>query len=924
MNMKPIALMLCATTASAYEVETHGLFTLESYNGSVLGPSNPASADLYFRLGFDRVAEAAPFQQSSSADCADGGLLPTNESYIDADPAWLNLPAPDASKRKIRCSKEYEFRSYPPEYRGLRTNLLGPTPVQRLEAWLMRGAIREDDLKQQRYPNPPKPDVDPWGDRDRVIGHFYVPVSNQPGTPLNIGPGGLRWAMGEENPLSAVSVPDPSRGNHFSYMDARKNFFLALTYKSPATVTAVGSRLDSDVRQNLWASTMLSIGHVVHILQDQASPQHARGEAHNYVCRNLESIFNQDVATRTFENFINYRVTESRRFLATLPNGAPPYVSTNACEEKIWRKMFGVAGQDDPPQLNPWLPSLGNTYPVPKFAVARRFFTTRADDLAGIGATSLAVLNARAGLGDYSNRGFYTEDNMEGGFFTFPFISPPRSTADLSFTDGVVKQIQIPGKGTVKVRGLLWAVPDAVAPGYVDNGLINGKAPIVSYGQWGFFGALGVKRRILTLDNYNQMADMLAPRAIAYTTGLINFFFRGKLTVDPIQQRVFAVMNQGDPHTMNADGYPIRTSNGQIFGFEKIRLRVRNSTDPITESGTNTVVPQTVGTGKLVAVARYHRNPCYKPDLTGERIVDFNNTLTEPNCPQGMRTNYQEISVSAPLTITGNADLPFGTVIGASVEKVFDFASDPIPVNATDLFIQVVYRGQLGEETDGIAVGIIDTQEPTIVGAWNNTDHYYSNVGFNWLIQNGANFGHRGIDSLSICSGSPTTLMYRYVSPQDGLNIPFLNGGLNPGIVRLAMINSKPPNVGNTQPYRMVAAFNASPYMPLRATDSRGQLRQASQEIFTTSSPLPAPVSCPMGEPTATPYWCFDPIKRRRGQPIGNAVRAMYFSTGGGSDGTDVDLPPALPVYSGLRPVVGGTVHFNTDAILAACPAQQQ
>jgi hypothetical protein len=244
-------------------------------------------------------------------------------------------------------------------------------------------------------------------------------------------------------------------------------------------------------------------------------------------------------------------------------------------------------------------------------------------------------------------------------------------------------------------------------------------------------------------------------------------------------------------------------------------------------------------------------------------------------------------------------------------------------VNATDLFIQVVYRGQLGQETDGIAVGIIDTQEPTIVGAWNNTDHYYSNVGFNWLIQNGTNFAHRGIDSLSICAGNPTSLMYRYISPQDGLNIPFLNGGLNPGIVRLALINSKPPNVGNTQPYRMVAAFNAPPFMPLRGTQSRGQLRQASQEIFTTGTPLPAPVLCESGEPTATPYWCFDPIKRRRGQPIGDAVRAMYFSTGGGSDGTDVDSPPALPVYSGLRPVVGGTVHFNLGLTLMACPAQQ-
>lgn len=59
-------------------------------------------------------------------------------------------------------------------------------------------------------------------------------------------------------------------------------------------------------------------------------------------------------------------------------------------------------------------------------------------------------------------------------------------------------------------------------------------------------------------------------------------------------------------------------------------------------------------------------------------------------------------------------------------------------------------------------------------------------------------------------------------------------------------------------------------------------------------------------------------------QPIGDAAQPMYFSTDAGSDGTYVDLPPALPLYSGLRPVVAGTVHFNSDTVLMACPAQQQ
>jgi hypothetical protein len=341
--------------------------------------------------------------------------------------------------------------------------------------------------------------------------------------------------LGVVNPLDPASLPDANRGNHFSYVDARRNYFLALTYKAPGSVTAARTKKDSDTRQNLWAATMLSVGHVLHLLQDQASPQHSRAEPHNYVCRGFLSIFNAPVATRTYENFINFRVVRSKFDLdAPVQFGQSNYVATNPCEEKRWIKMFQEGGQTSPPALSLWLRRDGgtNTYPVPQFSVARNFFTTRSDDGSSISSTSLANLNARAGLGDYASRGFYTEGKMAGDSL-YPFISPPRLTSDLSLADGVISEVNVPGKGRVKQRGLLWAVPDAVAPNYPNPNLVNGKAPIVSYGQWGFLGGLGFKRRILTLDNYNQMADMLAPRAIAYSTGLINFFFRGKLEIEP-------------------------------------------------------------------------------------------------------------------------------------------------------------------------------------------------------------------------------------------------------------------------------------------------------------------------------------------------------------------------------------------------------
>jgi hypothetical protein len=365
-----------------------------------------------------------------------------------------------------------------------------------------------------------------------------------------------------------------------------------------------------------------------------------------------------------------------------------------------------------------------------------------------------------------------------------------------------------------------------------------------------------------------------------------------------------------------------------VLGFEKLRLKVRNLTDVITESGTNASVPQVVGAGKLVAVARYHRNPCYKPDLTGERVVNYYEipaqaVITEPSCTSGLRTNYQEISVSAPLTIASETDIPGGRggTPPASVEKIFDFSADPIPVNATDLFIQVVYRGQLGAETDGIAVGMIDTQEPTLLAAWNNTDYYFSEVNNSWLPQNPLSFPSRGIDGVVVCAGVPSAMVYRYY-PENGLPLPFYLTTMTPGIVRLALVLAKPVNVGGNFNYRVNPFSSVPPSAAQRLFFSRGLERQASQEIFTAAVPLPAPRYCQLFPPAVgSTYWCFDPVKSRRGQIMGDAIQPMYYNSGpNASPGPDVDAFPAQVVFPGMRTRPGGVVRFD-DPVLTLCPA---
>ncbi|AVP98914.1 hypothetical protein C7S18_17775 [Ahniella affigens] len=782
----------------------------------------------------------------------------------------------------------------------------------------MRGAIREDDLKASSYANPnDRPDVDPWMEIDRPIFHFYNPVTNESGLPLVGGPS-LKWALGEVDPFAASTSEDTMRGNHFSYVDAIKSYYTALTYKQGAPINALKAKADSDARLSLYASALNSLGHVIHLLQETASPQHSRSERHNYVCKGVYKFGNEDPATRTYENFSNFRVVSEYNRTLSQSSSTSVYTATNACEENDWLDLFNQGLPEGPPGGEAFRVS---TYPIPSFSLPREYFTTReSGDPTDPDLIPLATLNQRRGLADYANRGFYTQGGLDQNLNSPPSIDSP----DVVFSPSSTDPIAIPGLGSLRLKVGYWKVPDAVAPSYVDSGLdSSGRAPIVSKGYW---STLGVQRsrNLVSLANYTQMGNMLGPRAIAYSAGLINHFFRGKLEVEPIAQRVFAVMNQGVSHTVDSDGYPRRSDNNGIFGFEAVRLNVRNSTDPIVESGTVSIVDQIAGGGTLRAVARYHRNACYKPDLSGERVESYSPPpaliIAEPACVPGQsqRTEFQEISVSAPIPVSGPSDLPGGAgqPLPAFVEKMFDFSADPIPINATDLFIQVVYLGRLGEEREAVAVGTFDVREPTIVAAWNNTDYFYNNS--IWLPQNSL-YPLRAADNFRSCSGLPAKWMYSVVGGALDPALKFPVTGNNPGVARYAYLFAPPIGAGNLT-IRSVPVMIPEPHADVRVSTTKGRQQQANKERID-SSVLAAPQYCRLAAPTANTYWCWDPIQKRRGLRFGDVAQPIYYSVLLGNNGPDVDSVP-LPAFTSMDLQDVGENKFNIPGPLQDCPAQ--
>jgi hypothetical protein len=57
-----------------------------------------------------------------------------------------------------------------------------------------------------------------------------------------------------------------------------------------------------------------------------------------------------------------------------------------------------------------------------------------------------------------------------------------------------------------------------------------------------------------------------------------------------------------------------------------------------------------------------------------------------------------------------------------SIKLEFDLSGNPIPLWATDVYLQVIYRGKLGLEEGAVAVGFKDISEPTPVDIINGMD----------------------------------------------------------------------------------------------------------------------------------------------------------------------------------------------------------
>ena len=325
----------------------------------------------------------------------------------------------------------------------------------------------------------------------RSLNHFYNPISDS-GLPI-VGPlpaGNTSpdWALEDTGEATHVLAGD----QEFSYKEAMGYFYLALTSST------------KEERDLNWGKTFQTLGQVIHHVQDMAQPDHARNDAHLDV-----------VDPSWYEEFTDNE--KGKGYFSSLMTG--------------------------------------NTYPIPVFGTAREFWTTRDND---------SDVTLRRGLADFTNRNFVTKETMfkyNGGVVQaepdFPYPQPGTlkltDASTLEFSKGLnadtlcntIKSqasITFPA-GTCNMEFLETTVYGAIA----GENVINSRAATLSIFNKKLNdhnliaelqdedGSISYIDRSFTLNEFNFKAryDYLIPRAVAYSAGLINHFFRGKIDMIP-------------------------------------------------------------------------------------------------------------------------------------------------------------------------------------------------------------------------------------------------------------------------------------------------------------------------------------------------------------------------------------------------------
>jgi hypothetical protein len=449
----------------------------------------------------------------------------------------------------------------------------------------------------------------------------------------------LDWAF--------MNIDQQSPGGAYSWKDVRQNFFNALTY--------AGTDLNETEawRQYYMAETFRGLGQLMHLVQDLSVPAHARNDAH---------IIDDNILSRYelwMKNRNHFTLDQGSFLLKLLDTNLQHFIILNSFV------FFDTNALCKASRLNGKIPA-----------------TNLFDNEKYFGNDPSVTMDSDAGISEYTNANFFSDDTLFSGF-NYPsksgtFVKPYEDTA----------------------TGEKWT--------YLAKDTDGETVEFLAKCSW-LYGYLPPDANIdelgLKFDDrvYACYAQKLIPRAVGYSVGLLQYFFRGKIQISLPENGYYALAT--DPNE----------------GFKTIKVLAQN----VSDFGENMLG------GRVHLVIKY-REPQCAPGACDPfySFTNANNLSAFNTVPKYVTVPYDD-----PMDPANNDKVIIPR--NDAIELTFSLNdANVIPLYAGDVSLYLVYTGLLGKDQDNkegngavpqdgeyaVAVGFKDISEPTPIDIVNNRD----------------------------------------------------------------------------------------------------------------------------------------------------------------------------------------------------------
>src|SRR2546422_1128164 len=349
--------------------------------------------------------------------------------------------------------------------------------------WVPRGS-RQEDVPDLRVFNPfHNPLLPPHEAGLRTT--FW-------GLTIATGQSSLLWQQNPAQatyPVTLLGFPFASGGEDRPWQRARREYLQALMGETTGE------------RDQAFRETFLGLGHVIHLIQDATVPGHVRNDPHPTLTFRLGQAdeLRIPIDSDPYEDWVMHTLRLKRPLFDALADGTPP------------------GGMPDLSAFNfSDAPVAGATLPITRLIDAGAYRS----------ASNPAVLadTALVGIAEYTNGNFLSKDTVFQRFAHPAVGSLGARSADpdlfVAQPDGGFRQYFAKETAGAPVRPFVME-----GPLHQSLQTVTGLPP--GFGGWFFDDKI-----------HEAYARKLLPRAVAYSTALLDYFFRGKLDGDVMPDAV--------------------------------------------------------------------------------------------------------------------------------------------------------------------------------------------------------------------------------------------------------------------------------------------------------------------------------------------------------------------------------------------------